>query len=110
MDIKQRTEALLLAANRALTIKDISELLEVESAEDESRVINAVASLKDEYNAKPYDLVEVSSGYRIQLNQEYAQDVAKLWEVKPLRLSRATLETLSIISYMQPVTLSLIHI
>ena len=104
MDIKQRTEALLLAANRALTIKDISELLEVESAEDESRVINAVASLKDEYNAKPYDLVEVSSGYRIQLNQEYAQDVAKLWEVKPLRLSRATLETLSIISYMQPVT------
>ena len=87
MDIKQRTEALLLAANRALTIKDISELLEVESAEDESRVINAVASLKDEYNAKPYDLVEVSSGYRIQLNQEYAQDVAKLWEVKPLRLS-----------------------
>ena len=66
MDIKQRTEALLLAANRALTIKDISELLEVESAEDDSRVINAVASLKDEYNAKPYDLVEVSSGYRIQ--------------------------------------------
>jgi segregation and condensation protein B len=104
MDIKQRTEALLLAANRALTIKDIGELLEVESSEDESQVINAVTSLKEEYKTKPYDLVEVSSGYRIQLNQEYAQDVAKLWEVKPLRLSRATLETLSIISYMQPVT------
>ena len=44
MDIKQRTEALLLAANRALTIKDIVELLEVESAEDESKVINAITA------------------------------------------------------------------
>ena len=104
MDIKQRTEALLLAANRALTIKDIGELLEVQSAEDEAKVLHAVTVLKEEYETKPYDLVEVSTGYRIQLNQEYAQDVAKLWEVKPLRLSRATLETLSIITYMQPVT------
>ena len=70
MDIKQRTEALLLAANRALTIKDIVELLEVESAEDESKVINAITALKEEYEPRPYDLVEVSSGYRIQLNQE----------------------------------------
>ena len=60
MDIKQRTEALLLAANRALTIKDIVELLEVESAEDESKVINAITALKEEYELRPYDLVEVS--------------------------------------------------
>ena len=57
MDIKQRTEALLLAANRALTIKDIVELLEVESAEDESKVINAITALKEEYESRPYDLV-----------------------------------------------------
>ena len=104
MNIKQRTEALLLASNRALTIKDIVELLEIESAEEESKVLHAVTALKDDYATKPYDLVEVSSGYRIQLNQECTQDVAKLWEAKPLRLSRATLETLSIITYMQPVT------
>ena len=54
MDIKQRTEALLLAANRALTIKDIGELLEAESSEDESQVINAVTSLKEEYNCLLY--------------------------------------------------------
>ena len=104
MDIKKRTEALLLAANRALSVKDIVELLEIKSAEEESEVLSAVVSLKQDYESKPYDLVEVSSGYRIQLNQEYSHDIAKLWEVKPLRLSRATLETLSIISYMQPVT------
>ena len=104
MDIKKRTEALLLAANRALSVKDIVELLETQSAEEESEVLSAVVSLKEDYADKPYDLVEVSSGYRIQLNQDYSIDIAKLWEVKPLRLSRATLETLSIITYMQPVT------
>ena len=104
MDIKKRTEALLLAANRALSVKDIVELLETQSAEEESEVLSAVVSLKEDYADKPYDLVEVSSGYRIQLNQDHSKDIAKLWEVKPLRLSRATLETLSIITYMQPVT------
>ena len=104
MDIKKRTEALLLAANRALSVKDIVELLEIETAKEESEVLSAVVSLQGDYEDKPYDLVEVSSGYRIQLNQDYSKDIAKLWEVKPLRLSRATLETLSIITYMQPVT------
>ena len=94
----------MLAANRALSVKDIVELLEIESAKEESEVLSAVVSLKEDYESKPYDLVEVSSGYRIQLNQDYSKDIAKLWEVKPLRLSRATLETLSIITYMQPVT------
>ena len=104
MDIKRRIEALLFAANRALSIKDIAELLEIESANEESEIINAITQLKEEFENKPYALHEVSSGYRIQLSQEYAEDVAKLWEVKPLRLSRVTLETLSIITYMQPVT------
>ena len=77
---------------------------EIQSAKEESEVLSAVVSLKEAYENKPYDLVEVSSGFRIQLNQDYSKDIAKLWEVKPLRLSRATLETLSIITYMQPVT------
>ena len=80
MDIKKRTEALLLAANRALSVKDIVELLEIESAEEESEVLSAVVSLKEDYESKPYDLVEVSSGYRIQLNQDYSKDIAKLWD------------------------------
>ena len=75
MDIKKRTEALLLAANRALSVKDIVELLEIQSAKEESEVLSAVVSLKEDYEDKPYDLVEVSSGYRIQLNQDYSKDI-----------------------------------
>ena len=55
MDIKKRTEALLLAANRALSVKDIVELLEIESAKEESEVLSAVVSLQGDYEDKPYD-------------------------------------------------------
>ena len=104
MKIKDRVEALFLASNRSLTLEDINELLVIESKEEEAEVINSIQQLKDEYKDKAYDLIEVSSGYRIQISHESAEDIAKLWEVKPLKLSRATLETLSIIAYMQPVT------
>ena len=104
MKIKDRIEALFLASNRSLTLEDIHELLNIESKEDESEVINSIQQLRDEYKDKAYDLIEVSSGYRVQISHESAEDIAKLWEVKPLKLSRATLETLSIIAYIQPVT------
>lgn len=104
MKIKDRIEALFLASNRSLTLEDIHELLNISSKEEESEVINSIQQLQDEYRDKAYDLVEVSSGYRVQISHESAEDIAKLWEVKPLKLSRATLETLSIIAYMQPVT------
>jgi segregation and condensation protein B len=104
MKIKDRIEALFLASNRSLTLEDIHELLNINSKEEESEVINSIQQLQDEYRDKAYDLVEVSSGYRVQISHESAEDIAKLWEVKPLKLSRATLETLSIIAYMQPVT------
>tara|TARA_B100002051_G_scaffold42534_1_gene36914 strand:+ start:11779 stop:12360 length:582 start_codon:yes stop_codon:yes gene_type:complete len=104
MKIKDRIEALFLASNRSLTLEDIHELLNINSKEEESEVINSIQKIQDEYIDKAYNLVEVSSGYRVQISHESAEDIAKLWEVKPLKLSRATLETLSIIAYMQPVT------
>ena len=104
MKIKDRIEALFLASNRSLTLEDIYELLNINSKEEESEVINSIQQIQDEYRDKAYDLVEVSSGYRVQISHESAEDITKLWEVKPLKLSRATLETLSIIAYMQPVT------
>ena len=104
MEIKERIEALFLASNRPLKIDDIYELLNITTKEDQSKAIKSIQKLKDDYKDKAYDLVEVSSGYRIQLVQESSEDIARLWEVKPLKLSKATLETLSIIAYMQPVT------
>ena len=68
MKIKDRIEALFLASNRSLTLEDINELLNLNSKEDESEVINSIQQLQDEYKDKAYDLIEVSSGYRVQIN------------------------------------------
>lgn len=104
MSIKNRVEAILLASNRPLNQKDLLELMEIHSSEDESQVMSAIYELQKDYEGRAMNLIEVSSGFRIQINDIHSEDVAKLWEAKPLRLSKATLETLSIIAYMQPVT------
>ena len=104
MSIKNRVEAILLASNRPLNQKDLLELMEIHSSEDESQLMSAIYELQKDYEGRAMNLIEVSSGFRIQINDIHSEDVAKLWEAKPLRLSKATLETLSIIAYMQPVT------
>ena len=46
----------------------------------------------------------MSSGYRLQVRQNLSGYVAKLWEERPQRFSKATLETLALIAYRQPIT------
>tara|TARA_B100000674_G_C37842578_1_gene916060 strand:- start:155 stop:736 length:582 start_codon:yes stop_codon:yes gene_type:complete len=104
MSIKNRVEAILLASNRPLSQKDLLELMNIDSNEGESQLMSAIYELQQDYESRAMNLIQVSSGYRIQINNIHSDDVAKLWEAKPLRLSKATLETLSIIVYMQPVT------
>ena len=50
------------------------------------------------------ELKRVSSGYRMQVKQSLSAYIAKLWEEKPQRYSKATLETLALIAYRQPIT------
>tara|TARA_B100000963_G_scaffold62866_1_gene50919 strand:+ start:348 stop:929 length:582 start_codon:yes stop_codon:yes gene_type:complete len=104
MSIKNRVEAILLASNRPLSQKDLLDLMKIDSNEGESQLMSAIYELQHDYENRAMNLIQVSSGYRIQINNIHSDDVAKLWEAKPLRLSKATLETLSIIVYMQPVT------
>ena len=103
-NLKDRVEAILFSANRPLSLDNIFDLFEVEDEEKKSKIISALYQIKRDYEGKAVELVEVASGYRFQIKQNFSEDVAPLWEVKPLKLSRATLETISIIAYMQPVT------
>ena len=102
-NLKDRVEAILFSANRPLSLNNLIDLFEVEDEEKKSKIISALFQVKKDYEGKAVELIEVASGYRFQIKQDFSEDVAKLWEVKPLKLSRATLETISII-------LSLIHI
>tara|TARA_Y100001001_G_scaffold32748_1_gene27184 strand:- start:1055 stop:1564 length:510 start_codon:yes stop_codon:yes gene_type:complete len=51
-----------------------------------------------------FELKKVASGYRIQVREEFAPWVGRLFEEKPQRYSRALLETLALIAYRQPIT------
>ncbi|MCK4710359.1 MAG: SMC-Scp complex subunit ScpB [Gammaproteobacteria bacterium] len=60
--------------------------------------------LQNDYSGRAMELKEVASGFRFQVRQDYADYVAKLWEERPAKYSRALLETLVLIAYRQPIT------
>lgn len=103
--LKNRIEALLFAASKPLNIEKLCEYCSDEPQRVNRREISqAVAQLVLDYQDRSIELKETASGYRIQIRQELATVVARLWEEKPQRYSRALLETLALIAYRQPVT------
>ena len=94
-------ESLLFAADKPLTLKQLGELLgETELA----RVRAAVAAVEQLHATRGFQLHQVAGGYQFRTNPENAQWVQKLLASKPVRLTRAQLETLAICAYRQPIT------
>jgi segregation and condensation protein B len=77
-----------------------------EARPDGEEIEEALENLSGEYADSALELVKLAGGYRFQSRSHYAQWINKLFETRPPRLSRALLETLSIIAYQQPVTRS----
>lgn len=101
---KNILEAALMAAGQPLSIDRLLTLFLDEQQPTREEIRNALKVLADECESRGVELKEVSSGFRYQAKQDYAQWVARLWEEKPPRYSRALLETLSLIAYRQPIT------
>ena len=103
--LKPIVEALLMAAARPIAINEIAKLLrENGQGTDSKRLKTVLATLSDECAGRGIELVKVASGYRYQTRACYAAQVAKLWEARPPRYSKACLETLALIAYKQPIT------
>ncbi len=102
--LKQIIEAALFAAGRPLTLDEILKLFEEPERPDPRRLRATLEALQRDYEARGVELVEVASGWRFQSRQAFSTWVQRLWEEKPTRYSRATLETLALIAYRQPVT------
>ncbi len=66
----------------------------------------AIGMLIADYENRGIELVEVASGWRIQVRQKAAEVVSRLWSERPAKYSRAFLETLALIAYRQPITRS----
>jgi len=97
-------EALLFSSSRPLSEKEILSAFDLRSPPTSNDIKEALKSIEEKYSENSIELVKVASGYRLRIRQEYSSWVAKLWEAKPQKYSRALLETLALIAYKQPIT------
>ena len=97
-------EALLFSSSRPLNEKEILSAFDLRSPPTSNEIKEALKSIEEKYSENSIELVKVASGYRLRVRQEYSPWVAKLWEAKPQKYSRALLETLALIAYKQPIT------
>lgn len=103
-EIKHFIEAALLAAGRPLTVEQIQNLFDTDSAPEKSQIRQAISDLLDEYADRGITIAEVASGFRVQVTADMAERLQKLWEERSPRYSRALFETLALIAYRQPMT------
>ena len=102
--VKNVVEAALLAAGRPLTLDELMSVFDERDGSSADEVKGAIAALTEEYETRGLELLEVASGFRIQIRAAVAQPVARLWQERPAKYSRALLETLALIAYRQPIT------
>ena len=111
-------EALIFASDKPLAINDVVELLNnalgfIEDRATPDQIEAAVNAIKEKYDSEFYafGLVESGGGWQFLTKQEYHKTIAQLNGDKFLKkLSAASIETLSIIAYKQPVTKSEIEL
>lgn len=102
--LKNIVEAALLAAGDALSVENLLNLFPVPEQPSREAIRAALKELGDAYEGRGIELKETAGGFRVQTRAEYCDWVSRLWEERPLRYSRALLETLALIAYRQPIT------
>ena len=96
-------EALIYVSDEPLNAKSIAEVLK----EDQSVIEAAIVSLVEEFNGRNsgLQLREVAGGWQFVTRPEYHEHVRAFLKWKPsAKLSLASLETLAVIAYKQPIT------
>lgn len=102
--LKNIIEAALLAYGQPLGIEQLRDVFDEFERPDAAQVREALAALAVDCQGRPVELVEVASGWRLQVRREHSARLSKLWQERPTRYSRALLETLALIAYRQPIT------
>lgn len=102
--VRNVIEAALLAAGRPLAADELVTLFDERDGSNAEEVQAAIEALRTEYETRGLELVEVASGFRIQIRAAVAQPVSRLWQERPTKYSRALLETLALVAYRQPIT------
>ena len=101
-DAKRVLETALICAQQPLTLRELGVLFNGVLAADSLKLM--LVELQDDWSGRGVELVHVASGWRFQSRPDMREYLDRLHPEKPPRYSRATLETLAIIAYRQPVT------
>ncbi|MEN5205613.1 SMC-Scp complex subunit ScpB [Stenotrophomonas sp. TWI700] len=102
--INRIVEGALLAASEPLTLAQLQGLFPEEEPAPPGSIERALELLRDGCQDRGVELVEVASGFRFQVTSEVHGYITRLWTERKTRYTRATLETLALIAYRQPIT------
>lgn len=102
--IRHIVEAALLAAPQPQTLAQLAGLFPEDEQAPPGAIEQAIAELREACADRGVELVEVASGFRFQVKAEVHAWVARLWTERQAKYTRATLETLALIAYRQPIT------
>jgi len=101
-EAKRVLEAALICSPQPLPVRDMRVLFQDELGADTLKTL--LFDLQNDWANRGVELVSVATGWRFQSRPELREYLDRLHPEKPPRYSRATLETLAIIAYRQPVT------
>jgi segregation and condensation protein B len=102
--INRIVEGALLASSQPLTLAQLQGLFPEEEPAPPGSIERALELLRDGCQDRGVELVEVASGFRFQVTSEVHGYITRLWTERKTRYTRATLETLALIAYRQPIT------
>ncbi|TWG91063.1 segregation and condensation protein B [Luteimonas sp. J16] len=102
--INRIVEAALLASSQPLTVAQLGGLFPLDEPAPEGSIQAALEALQADCEGRGIELVEVASGWRYQVKADVHPWVARLWTERQTKYTRATLETLALIAYRQPIT------
>jgi segregation and condensation protein B len=103
-ELKNIIEAALLVAGQPLTIDKMLSLFRDDARPARDDIRAALNALSEDCAVRGVELLQIDNAWRFQSKQKYAEWLQRLSEERPVRYSRALLETLAIIAYRQPVT------
>ncbi|MEZ9200107.1 SMC-Scp complex subunit ScpB [Shewanella sp. 10N.286.54.B9] len=102
--LKQLIEASLFVLAKPMTIKALKETVLADFTVSRAKIKASIEELQQDYQGRGVELIKVAGGYRFQTISELSQYLQPLWQEKAPKYSRATIETLAVIAYRQPVT------
>ena len=101
--LEKQLEAILLTSGEPVSMRNLVACFDSQKV-SKAAISKAMQTLEKRYENSVMKLENSASGYVFQVGKEYADVVNAFRQEKPVRYSRALMETLAIIAYKQPVT------